>query len=169
MAIDKKDPYPDLPRGGNVFRRIVSTGAGQNLGANMNDGNKVVGQRQLDEALAEVSRLKGELAVANTRIVRLEGDLRVLGDDRGRLCNEFVEVRDALTAANTRIVGLEKDISDSLDRERLMMDNLSDCRVELKAAEKRVAGGLAPAKARPWEDMGISKATYYNRKRDGKL
>jgi septal ring factor EnvC (AmiA/AmiB activator) len=135
MSIDKSDPYAQLPRGGNMARRIVSAGSGQNLGANMNEASKgMVGQDQLDEALGEVARLKRELAEANTRIVGLEKDRHDLVEEQGRVCNELVDVRK-----------------------------------ELKAAEARVAGGLAPAKARPWEDMGISKATYYNRKKEGKL
>jgi hypothetical protein len=135
MAIDKKDPYPDLPRGGNMFRRIVSAGAGQNLGANMNEVSKGrVGQDQLDGALAEVARLKGELA-----------------------------------AANTRIVGLEKERDDLIGEMEAVYSELRGAKDALKAWEMRAAGGLAPAKARPWEDMGISKATYYNRKKEGKL
>jgi chromosome segregation ATPase len=169
MAIDKKDPYPDLPRGGNMARRIVATGAGQNLGANMNEGNKVVGQRQLDEALAEVSRLKGELAVANTRIMRLEGDFQILTDKRSRRNEQFVEVRNALTAANTKIVELEKERDNLVGEMEAVYSELRGAKDALKASEMRAAGRLAAAKARPWEDMGISKATYYNRKKEGKL
>jgi hypothetical protein len=88
-----------------------------------------------------------EKAVGDNIIDRYEEEIRLLKRENQE--------------KGSRIVELERHLSE----ERAHIEKLCAKIVSLEAVS------LAPSKGgpKPWEERGISKATYYNRKRDGKL
>jgi hypothetical protein len=137
MAIDKSDPFKDLPRGGNMARRIVDSGAARNIRANMKEGMvEDIGLRdELSAVVLERDRLKVLLSQANTRVLELEGQVATYRDQ-------------AVSFA----------------------DRLSSMTADRDHWKSRSIEGSSPAEeGKPWEALGISRRTYYNRKRDGKL